>query len=101
MLQDLQRTARSRDATPAIPRPASPSLRTPRRRAHARPGLHGMSFETRVAARSRRTALPRRGGTMRAILLHAVCEPEALRVADAPDPTPGRGEVVVRLRAAA
>ena len=38
---------------------------------------------------------------MRAILLHAVCEPEALRVADAPDPTPGRGEVVVRLRAAA
>ena len=38
---------------------------------------------------------------MRAILLHEVCEPEALRVADAPDPTPGRGELVVRLRAAA
>ena len=38
---------------------------------------------------------------MKAILLHEVCEPEALRLADAPDPTPGRGEVVVRLRAAA
>ncbi|HVI83888.1 MAG TPA: alcohol dehydrogenase catalytic domain-containing protein, partial [bacterium] len=38
---------------------------------------------------------------MRAIVLHAVCEPEDLRLADAPDPTPGRGEVVVRLRAAA
>jgi NADPH:quinone reductase-like Zn-dependent oxidoreductase len=38
---------------------------------------------------------------MRAILLHEVCEPEALRLADAQDPTPGRGEVVVRVRAAA
>ena len=38
---------------------------------------------------------------MKAILLHKVCEPEDLRLLDAPDPSPGPGEVVVRLHAAA
>jgi zinc-binding alcohol dehydrogenase/oxidoreductase len=36
-----------------------------------------------------------------AIVLHSVGEPEALRVEEVPDPTPGPGQVVVRLRAAA
>jgi NADPH:quinone reductase-like Zn-dependent oxidoreductase len=38
---------------------------------------------------------------MKAIVIHAVGDPAALRVEQAPDPTPGPGEVVVRLRAAA
>src|SRR5437763_16839156 len=38
---------------------------------------------------------------MKAIVLHGVSEPEALRPEDAADPTPGPGEAVVRLRAAA
>lgn len=38
---------------------------------------------------------------MRAIVLHEVGEPEALRLEEAADPTPGPGEVVVRLCAAA
>lgn len=38
---------------------------------------------------------------MRAIVLHSVGEPEAVRVEEVADPTPGPGQVVVRLRAAA
>ncbi len=38
---------------------------------------------------------------MRAIVLHGITEPSALRIEEAPDPTPGAGEVVVKLRAAA
>ncbi|HEV2356557.1 MAG TPA: zinc-binding dehydrogenase [bacterium] len=38
---------------------------------------------------------------MKAIVLHGVGEPEALRPEEAPDPAPGPGQVVVRLRAAA
>lgn len=38
---------------------------------------------------------------MKAIVLHSVGEPEALRLEEVPDPTPGPGQVVVRLRAAA
>ena len=38
---------------------------------------------------------------MKAIVLHSVSEPEALRLEEAPDPAPGPGQVVVRLRAAA
>jgi zinc-binding alcohol dehydrogenase/oxidoreductase len=38
---------------------------------------------------------------MKAIVLHGVSEPEALRPEDVADPTPGPGEAVVRLRAAA
>src|SRR3989441_9959328 len=38
---------------------------------------------------------------MKAIVLHGVSEPETLRPEDVADPTPGPGEVVVRLRAAA
>ena len=38
---------------------------------------------------------------MKAIVLHSVGEPEALRLEDVPNPTPGPGQVVVRLRAAA
>src|ERR671933_823410 len=38
---------------------------------------------------------------MKAIVLHDVSEPEALRPEEVADPTPGPGEAVVRLRAAA
>ena len=38
---------------------------------------------------------------MKAIVLHGVSEPEALRPEDVADPTPGPAEAVVRLRAAA
>lgn len=38
---------------------------------------------------------------MKAIVLHSVGEPEGLRLEDVPDRTPGPGQVVVRLRAAA
>ncbi len=38
---------------------------------------------------------------MKAIVLHGTGDPAALRPEDAPDPTPGPGEVLVRLRAAA
>src|SRR6266480_4542739 len=38
---------------------------------------------------------------MEAIVLHGVSEPEELRPEDVADPTPGPGEAVVRLRAAA
>jgi len=38
---------------------------------------------------------------VKAIVLHSVSEPEALRLEEAPDPAPGPGQVVVRLRAAA
>ncbi len=38
---------------------------------------------------------------MKAIVLHGVGEPDDVRLEDADDPTPGPGEVVVRLRAAA
>ena len=38
---------------------------------------------------------------MKAIVLHSVGEPDALRLEEAPDPAPGPGQVVVRLRAAA
>ena len=38
---------------------------------------------------------------MKAIVLHSVGEPDALRIEEVPDPAPGPGQVVVRLRAAA
>ncbi|HEX9246138.1 MAG TPA: alcohol dehydrogenase catalytic domain-containing protein, partial [bacterium] len=38
---------------------------------------------------------------MKAIVLHSVGEPDALRLEEVPDPAPGPGQVVVRLRAAA
>src|SRR5947209_4520756 len=38
---------------------------------------------------------------MKALVLHEVADPGAVRPQDAPDPAPGPGEVVVRLRAAA
>src|SRR5579864_5651555 len=42
-----------------------------------------------------------RGASMKAIVLHGVGDPTALRPEEVADPTPGPGEVVVRLRAAA
>ena len=38
---------------------------------------------------------------MQAILLHQIGDPDVLRMEDYPDPVPGPGDVVVRLRAAA
>src|SRR5690349_4189590 len=38
---------------------------------------------------------------MQALVIHAVGDPTQLRVEAAPDPTPGPGEVIVRLHAAA
>ena len=38
---------------------------------------------------------------MQAIVIHGVGDPTQLRLEPAPDPTPGPGEVVVQLRAAA
>jgi zinc-binding alcohol dehydrogenase/oxidoreductase len=38
---------------------------------------------------------------VKAIVLHSVGEPDTLRLEEVPDPTPGPGQVVVRLRAAA
>src|SRR5438270_12616008 len=40
-------------------------------------------------------------GVMKAVVLQGVSEPEALRPEEVDEPTPGPGEAVVRLRAAA